>query len=108
MDADIKIGDMGEALPENERSAAGEDTNVQFSGHSLLDVLMPASPPEPKNARIIRLFDLEAAKYDPKPVAAEPAPQQPGADSDAKRDNRTRDAEREARRLSLRAAAGLW
>ena len=105
---DINIGDTGEALPDTERSAAGEDTSVQFSGHSLLNVLMPATPPEPKNARIIRLFDLEAAKYDPKPAVAEPVQQQQPAESDAKRDTRSRDAEREARRLSLKAAAGLW
>jgi len=105
MHADLKIEEDGDALPDNNGAAAAASSAARY-GHSLMDVLRPATPPEPKNARVIRLFDLEAAKYDPKPVAepTEPAPDTAAADA-AKR---TRDAEREARRLSLRAAAGLF
>ena len=71
-----------------------------FSG-SLMDILMPAKPPEPKNARIVRQFDLEAAKTDERP-ANETAP--------ARRPQHERRSRAEARALrnrSLRAAAGL-
>ena len=64
-----------------------------------MSVLMPASPPEPKNARIVRLFDIEAAKYDPKP--GEPATVAPAR----KEQQRNRAALRELRSQSLFAAA---
>jgi hypothetical protein len=80
---------------------------VQGPGHSLLDVLMPANPPEPKNARVIRLFDIEAAKDDPQP---QPEPQaQPEAlqAQPVQREGRSgRRAARELRSKSLLAAAG--
>ena len=71
---------------------------VQGAGHSLLDVLMPASPPEPKNARVIRLFDIEGGKNDqPQAVQAQPV----------RREARSgRRASRELRSQSLLAAAG--
>jgi hypothetical protein len=74
-----------------------ESEVVAHSAHSLLAVLLPASPPEPKNARIVRLFDLEAAKYDPRPGEAKPAA---AAQKDARRT-----AAREERNQSLLAAA---
>jgi hypothetical protein len=82
-------------------------------GYGLMDVLFPASPPVARNARIVRLFDLEAAKYDPSPatpqegataavalttVTSAPAPKEP----------RARNVLREERRASLAAAAGLF
>jgi hypothetical protein len=71
---------------------------VQGPGHSLLDVLMPANPPEPKNARVIRLFDIEGAKNE-QPQGFQPAP--------ARREARSgRRASRELRNQSLLAAAG--
>jgi hypothetical protein len=73
---------------------------VHVHGGSLMDVLMPANPPEPKNARVIRLFDAEGVKNDPQPecVAVEPA----------RREARSgRRASRELRSQSLLAAAGL-
>ena len=71
---------------------------VQGAGHSLLDVLMPANPPEPKNARVIRLFDIEGGKNDqPQAVQAQPG----------RREARSgRRASRELRSQSLLAAAG--
>ena len=95
---------------ESEMNAApsGEDEvefeyryRVQGEGHSLLDVLMPANPPEPKNARVIRLFDIEAAKNDPQPQNVEAAP--------VRREARSgRRASRELRSQSLLAAAGRF
>ena len=71
---------------------------VQGPGHSLLDVLMPANPPEPKNARVIRLFDIEGGKNE-QPQGFQPAP--------ARREVRSgRRASRELRSQSLIAAAG--
>jgi hypothetical protein len=80
-------------------SASEEASGATFpSAHSLLSVLLPANPPPvPLNARIIRLFDIEAAKYDPRP--GEPAPAKP-----APKDN-SRAAAREERSKSLFAAA---
>ena len=65
--------------------------------HSLLDALMPANPPQPKNARVVRLFDYEAGRMD----APAPLPVEPAREPDA------RETARAARRLSLSAAAGL-
>jgi len=59
---------------------------------------MPANPPQPKNARIIRLFDYEAAKNDPQPAMAVETP---------KPEPTPREAAKAARKLSLFAAAGL-
>ena len=74
---------------------------VQGAGHSLLDVLMPANPPEPKNARVIRLFDIEGGKNDPQPQ------QQGYVAQPVRREARSgRRASRELRSQSLLAAAG--
>jgi hypothetical protein len=79
--------------------AAGDGVAEPLPAHSLMSVLMPACPPEPKNARIVRLFDLEAAQYDPKP--GEPAkPQTP-----RQKQQKSRSALREERSRSLLAAA---
>ena len=67
--------------------------------HNIMDVLYPATPPEPKNARIIRLFDIEAAKTDPRPAANETGKAQP--------DRKNREDVRALRNRSLLAAAGL-
>ena len=88
-------------------AAGGEtdaDVEYNFGVHglrsSLLDVLMPATPPEPKNARIVRLFDIEGATNDPQPNAAVAEP--------VRREARSgRRASRELRSQSLLAAAGL-
>jgi hypothetical protein len=86
------------------------------AGYGLMDVLFPVTPPQPRNARIVRLFDLEAAKYDPRPetpqdalgVAAAPAPGASQATAAGPKEPRTRSASREERRSSLAAAAGLF
>ena len=76
------------------RSATG------FSS-SLLDVLMPQTPPEPKNARIVRQFDIEAAKNDEGPVTETAPARRP------QHERRTRAEARALRNRSLAAAAGL-
>lgn len=111
MHADLKVADEGDELNRAIDDSVGMDPVVRH-GHSLLDVLRPATPPQPKNARVIRLFDVEAGGYDTKPEGeavphAAPVPEV-AAPADAKREPRARDAERDARRLSLRAAAGLF
>jgi hypothetical protein len=74
---------------------------AQPCGHSLMDVLMPAHPPEPKNARIVRLFDIEGSKDAPQPIEYVSA-------AAVRREARSgRRASRELRGQSLLAAAGL-
>jgi len=90
-----------------------DDTELQSQGEfakrkivagfssSLLDVLMPRTPPEPKNARIVRQFDLEAAKNDEGPVTETAPARRPQPE------RRTRAEARALRNRSLAAAAGL-
>jgi hypothetical protein len=76
-------------------------SRARACGRSLMDVLMPAHPPEPKNARVIRLFDIEGAKNDPQPLEYVSA-------AAVRREARSgRRASREQRGTSLLAAAGL-
>lgn len=86
---------------------------AQHVAHSLLSVLMPAKPPQPKNARVIRLFDYEAAKNDPvcSDAATEPAADAPKAQAapqpvaQVKPETKNREAAKAARNQSLFAAA---
>jgi len=73
--------------------------------HSLMDVLRPATPPAPKNARIIRRFDLEAAKYDPQPQSPAEAPVAEA--KPAPQPSRSREEAKALRNRSLAAAAGF-
>ena len=82
--------------------------------HSLMDVLRPATPPpQPKNARIIRRFDLEAARFDPKPngeresESGEQGEQGERPGKSHREFSRTREELRALRNRSLAAAAGL-
>ena len=87
---------------EREESNLPDDVyEIDPSPHSLLSVLFPAKPPRPRNARIIRLFDLEAAKHDAE-AGEEPVVEQP-----PKEEPRTREAIRAARNQSLLVAARL-
>lgn len=95
MIADATVAQTGEA--EEDASTTGPEAQSPRLGHSLLDVLMPAKPPEPKNARVIRLFDYEGDRD-----AAQPAPLQVG-----RREPTPREAAKAARKLSLFTAAGL-
>jgi hypothetical protein len=112
--ADSTDGMMDEETQGEEQLGASQasddsgDTNlpddvfeIDPSPHSLLSVLFPAKPPRPRNARIVRLFDLEAAKNDPEPGEAPVVEQQP------KEEPRTREAIRAARNQSLLTAARL-
>jgi hypothetical protein len=105
-EADETVGEEQLAAPVD--AEAGEEANlpddvyeIDPSPHSLLSVLFPAKPPRPRNARIIRLFDLEAAKNDPEP-GEEPEVEQP-----PKEEPRTREAIKAARNQSLLVAARL-
>lgn len=95
MDADNTVAQSGEA--DEGPGAAGFEAPSARLGHSLLDVLMPANPPEPKNARVIRLFDYEGAR-EPAPAAS---PQV------RTREATPRETAKAARKLSLLTAAGL-
>ncbi len=77
--------------------------------NNFMDALYPAKPPATKNARIIRRFDLEAAKYDPRPAspAPAPAPVVAPAPPEKKEPALSREELRALRNRSLRAAAGL-
>lgn len=92
------IEEGGDTQAEAADAAEKEYQSTVFG--NFMDVLMPAKPPEPKNARIVRQFDLEAAKTDsrPEPMAGSNRPQQ---------ESRTREEARALRNRSLRAAAGL-
>lgn len=108
MDADVRDCTDGTTFAAAERDA-GDGATIESPrcAHSIIDVLFPAHPPEPKNARVVRLFDTEAARFDPQPaasasaapaVACAPAPARPGPT--------TREAARALRRGSLLAAVG--
>jgi hypothetical protein len=100
MHAEPAMMEQGDGMRSQDESAEGEAEPRYFGG--LLDVLMPATPPEPKNARIIRQFDIEAGKTDERPVV-EVASRQ----TQAQPERRSRDEARALRNRSLRAAAGL-
>jgi len=86
-----------------------EPCEIDLTPQSLLSVLMPANPPEPRNARIVRLFDLEAAEYDSQPEELPGCvPSNDGAAVEPDRRQRpSREARRAARNESLFAAARL-
>ncbi|HZN22849.1 MAG TPA: hypothetical protein VFB75_01400 [Burkholderiales bacterium] len=76
--------------------------------NNFMDVLYPAKPPAAKNARIVRRFDLEAAKYDPRPgLAPAPFPAAAPEVPEKKEPVLSREEMRAMRNRSLRAAAGL-
>jgi hypothetical protein len=102
MHAESTAFDDGDTLKDAEIATPNEercDASPRVA-HSLLDALLPAKPPEPKNARIIRLFDIEAAKNDPLPVASNEIQK-------AHHERKNRDEVRAQRNRSLLAAAGL-
>ena len=99
MHAEPALGEQGNETESRADSATAErEVTTRFYG-SLLDVLMPANPPEPKNARIVRQFDVEAAKTDARPAAEAP--------QGRAQERRSRKEARALRNRSLRAAAGL-
>lgn len=100
MDADTVVAERRETDESGEVS--GFDGACPPLTHSLLDVLMPAKPPEPKNARVVRLFDYEA-----RDEARPASPASPASPQIAKREPTPREAAKAARKLSLFAAAGL-
>jgi hypothetical protein len=69
--------------------------------HSLLNILMPAKPPKPKNARVIRLFDFDGVQSEPSP-SAEPHTQE------LTLQQRNHNERKAARRKSLFAAAAYF
>lgn len=91
------IEEGGDTQAEAADAAEKEYQSTVFG--NFMDVLMPAKPPEPKNARIVRQFDLEAAKTDSRP--------EPMTGSKSQPESRSREEARALRNRSLRAAAGL-
>jgi hypothetical protein len=119
-DSDEEPRAESEALTELEAEASAggetacEPTSLAPVFNNFMDVLYPANPPAAKNPRIVRRFDLEAAKYDPRPMPAPgsapaPAPEPSAAPSkpEKKEPALTREEQRAMRNRSLRAAAGL-
>ena len=92
--------EQGDDTQSHTQAEAAEPEVAATRFGNIMDVLMPATPPEPKNARIIRQFDLEAAKTDERPVAEVPSRK-------AQSERRSREEARALRNRSLRAAAGL-
>jgi hypothetical protein len=98
--------------PAAEEPALADSPDVSYG---LMDVLRPARPPQTKNARIIRRFDLEAAKYDPKPQldpqtqlqSQNPAEAPRSVDDAAAQPTRSREELKALRNRSLAAAAGF-
>ena len=103
-----------DALPGAAESAC-ESKFVAPVFNNFMDALYPAKPPAAQNARIVRRFDLEAAKYDPRPApvpGSAPAPTMPTdvvtpPKPEKKEPALTREEARAMRNRSLRAAAGL-
>jgi hypothetical protein len=106
MHAELKADEFD---PTPDAPSASEDAVFPPSAHSLLAVLLPANPPPvPKNARVIRLFDIEAAKFDPRPgepAAPATAPASAGGPAAVPKKENSRSALREERSKSLFAAA---
>jgi hypothetical protein len=100
MHAEPALMEQGEDTQSETQIEVAEREVARCFG-SIMDVLMPATPPEPKNARIVRQFDLEAAKTDARPMQEEPQPARP------RPERRSREEARAFRNRSLRAAAGL-
>lgn len=97
MHAEPKGCDGGDSLSETPNDGSFEA--APRAVHNIMDVLFPAKPPEPKNPRVIRLFDVEAAKTDP-------VPNSDGVQK-AQQERKNRDEARALRNRSLLAAAGL-
>jgi hypothetical protein len=113
-ETEARSGDEVAETPELAAEAATEPAAPPPVFNNFMDALYPKRAPAPRNARIIRRFDLEAAKYDPRPAPAPapvlaPAPPAPAAPPvlDKKKEPLTREEARALRNRSLRAAAGL-
>jgi hypothetical protein len=117
-ETDSEASSEEELTPMGAESAADEpaaDASVPLPVfNNFMDALYPKRAPAARNARIIRRFDLEAAKYDPRPTVApapviSPAPAAPVAPvlGEKKKEPLTREEARALRNRSLRAAAGL-
>ena len=106
MHAELNPADEFDSTPD--AASTPEEITPPQSAHSLIAVLLPANPPVAKNARIMRLFDIEAAKYDPRPgepTAPAAAPGQAAAAAPAPKKENSRSAAREERSKSLFVAA---
>lgn len=99
MHAEQTAVEEGDTMTRAESAIAVEEYASPQSAHNIMNVLLPATPPVVKNARIIRRFDLEAAKTDPRPATA-------ASPEKAEQEARRRE-ERAQRNQSLFAAAGL-
>ena len=99
MHTDLTAEEEQSLAPAESEMQEGERVLPNFA-HNIMNVLMPANPPAPVNARVIRRFDLEAAKDDARRAAASPP-------KPARHEPRRRSQSREERNQSLMKAAGL-
>lgn len=122
MHADAKDEGDQSAYAASEPELGDQATpELPLPAHNIMNVLLPARPPHPRNARVVRLFDIEAEASEPaqsEDISAESASaeaassdqgQAPAAnESGPKRhiDPDSRAALRALRRRSLFAAAG--
>lgn len=58
MDADTMIVEKEETLEQASETPVEETLASPRVGHSIMDVLFPATPPKPVNARVIRRLNL--------------------------------------------------
>ena len=61
MDADMEYADTGPEDRDTAVDANATEGNAQ-TRHSLLDALLPATPPKPAHARVVRLFSDEPTR----------------------------------------------
>ena len=102
MEAGDRMISRAESTNEHAETLAG--SGGAQPRHGLMDVLLPATPPRPRNARVVRLFDGESERSVPHmvttPIVQMPAEPKPSSREAAR-------AARAARNQSLLTAAGL-
>lgn len=119
MHADAKDDDdqstYAAAAPQVSDEATPE---LPLPAHNIMNVLLPARPPHPRNARVVRLFDIEAEASEPAhshddsaeadAASSDEGHARPTNEAGSKRhiDPDSRAAARALRRRSLFAAAG--
>ena len=66
MHADAKDdGDQSEYAASDSQLNDEATPGLPLPAHNIMNVLLPARPPHPRNARVVRLFDVEAESSEP-------------------------------------------